>query len=176
MKLLVRNLFRSIGFLGKEEMLRRPGRPSGIKLPTPDSQMLGKITLDFAITTHSQQVNVARMAKEYLTPIETYNKIPHDAMKLNKEDVKTPLEFSFLKEIQPNIVLSTLKKAEKENQFVLRFYNPTNKEETAKFEINREIDNVYTANLNEKALEELPLNNNQIQVNVKSNQVKSILF
>jgi len=38
-------LFRSIGFLGKENILRRPGRPSGIKLPTPDSQMLGKITL-----------------------------------------------------------------------------------------------------------------------------------
>jgi mannosylglycerate hydrolase len=66
-------LFRSIGFLGKEEMLRRPGRPSGIKLPTPDSQMLGKLTLEFAITTHPQQANVARIAKEYLTAVEIYN-------------------------------------------------------------------------------------------------------
>ncbi|MFR3911885.1 MAG: mannosylglycerate hydrolase [Clostridium paraputrificum] len=35
-------LFRGVGFLGKEEMYRRPGRPSGIKLETPDSQMLEK--------------------------------------------------------------------------------------------------------------------------------------
>ncbi|TPG88997.1 mannosylglycerate hydrolase [Brevibacillus laterosporus] len=169
-------LFRSIGFLGKEEMLRRPGRPSGIKLPTPDSQMIGKLTLDFAITTHTQQSNVARIAKEYLTPVETYNKIPHDAMKLNRTDVKTPLEFSFFKEVQPNIVLSTLKKAEKENKFVLRFYNPTDVEETVAFEFNREIDHANTANLNEKALENLSVNHNQVQVSVKTNQVKSILF
>lgn len=169
-------LFRSIGFLGKEEMLRRPGRPSGIKLPTPDSQMIGKLTLDFAITTHTQQSNVARIAKEYLTPVETYNKIPHDAMKLNRTDVKTPLEFSFFKEVQPNIVLSTLKKAEKENKLVLRFYNPTDVEETVAFEFNREIDHANTANLNEKALENLSVNNNQVQVSVKTNQVKSILF
>ncbi|TPG73210.1 mannosylglycerate hydrolase [Brevibacillus laterosporus] len=169
-------LFRSIGFLGKEEMLRRPGRPSGIKLPTPDSQMIGKLTLDFAITTHTQQSNVARIAKEYLTPVETYNKIPHDAMKLNRTDVKTPLEFSFFKEVQPNIVLSTLKKAEKENKFVLRFYNPTDVEETVAFEFNREIDHANTANLNEKALENLSVNHNQVQVIVKTNQVKSILF
>lgn len=169
-------LFRSIGFLGKEEMLRRPGRPSGIKLPTPDSQMIGKLTLDFAITTHTQQANVARIAKEYLTPVEIYNKIPHDAMRLNKSDVKTPLEFSFFKEVQPNIVLSTLKKAEKDNQFVLRFYNPSNVEETAVFEFNREIDHASVANLNEKAIEDLAVNNNQVQVNVNTNQVKSILF
>ncbi|WP_232695525.1 mannosylglycerate hydrolase [Brevibacillus daliensis] len=169
-------LFRSIGFLGKEEMLRRPGRPSGIKLPTPDSQMIGKLSLDFAITTHTLQSNVARIAKEYLTPVETYNKIPHDAMKLNKAAVKTPLEFSFINEVQPNIVLSTLKKAEKENKFVLRFYNPTDVEETAVFKFNREIHQAHTANLNEKALENLSVNNNQVQVSVQTNQVKSILF
>ncbi|WP_204267007.1 hypothetical protein, partial [Citrobacter youngae] len=37
--------------LGKEKMARRPGRPSGIKLPTPDSQMIGDIKIDLAIVT-----------------------------------------------------------------------------------------------------------------------------
>ncbi|TCN26204.1 mannosylglycerate hydrolase [Mesobacillus foraminis] len=169
-------LFRSIGFLGKEEMLRRPGRPSGIKLPTPDSQMIGKITLEFAISTSDQPEKVARTAKEYLTPVVTYNKIPHDAMKLNKADVKTPLEFSFLKEVEPNVVLSTLKKAEKDEQFVLRFYNPTETEATAAFEFNREIEHVSAANLNEKSIGKLELANSQVQVKVKTNQVQSILF
>ena len=34
-------LFRAVGVLGKENLLLRPGRPSGIKMPTPDSQMPG---------------------------------------------------------------------------------------------------------------------------------------
>lgn len=169
-------LFRSVGFLGKEEMLRRPGRPSGIKLPTPDSQMIGKLTLEFAIATSDQPEKVARTAKEYLTPVVTYNKIPHDAMKLNKANVKTPLEFSFFKEVDPNVVLSTLKKAEKDAQFILRFYNPTEAEATAVFEFNRGIEHASAANLNEKAIGELELTNNKVQMNVKTNQVKSILF
>lgn len=169
-------LFRSIGFLGKEGMLRRPGRPSGIKMPTPDSQMIGKLTLDFAIATHASQESVGRVAKEYLTPIDFYNKIPHDAMRLNKADVATPLEYSFFKETQPNIVLSTLKKAEKEDRFVLRFYNSTSEEATAVFSFNREVGNVHTANLNEELLNSVALEDNQVHVAVTPNQIKSILF
>ncbi|MBS4208521.1 mannosylglycerate hydrolase [Bacillus sp. FJAT-50079] len=169
-------LFRSIGVLGKENLQRRPGRPSGIKLPTPDSQMLGKISIDFAITSYFAHENVARMAKEYLTPVETYNKIPYNAMKLNVADVKTPLEYSFLQEVQPNVVLSTLKKAEKENQFVLRFFNPMDEEKTAVFRFNDEIGQAKMANLNEEALQSLQVNDRQIEVKVVTNQVKTIMF
>ncbi|PLR95943.1 mannosylglycerate hydrolase [Bacillus sp. T33-2] len=172
-------LFRGVGFLGKEEMLRRPGRPSGIKLPTPDSQMLGKLSLQFGIVTHKGSVfeaNVGRLAKEYLTPVEVYNKIPYDAMKLNKADVKTPASFSLLKETDPTVVLSTLKKAEKDERFVLRFYNPADEEKTASFEWNRSIGQAHTANLNEEPVEALEVSDNKVQVNVKANQVRSILF
>ncbi|MFE1245194.1 mannosylglycerate hydrolase [Fictibacillus sp. NPDC058756] len=169
-------LFRSVGFLGKEEMLRRPGRPSGIKLPTPDSQMIGKQTIDFAISTHTHEANLARIAKEYLTPVETYNKIPHDAMKLNNSGIKTPLSFSLFKEVEPNVVLSTLKKAEKENNLILRFYNPTNEEKQAAYELPHETEYAVLTNLNEKPHEELELKNKQVQIVVKENQVKSIMF
>lgn len=42
-------LFRSIGFLGKEKMLLRPGRPSGVKMPTLDSQVRGKQHCHFSL-------------------------------------------------------------------------------------------------------------------------------
>ena len=88
-------LFRGVGFLGKEEMYRRPGRPSGIKLETPDSQMLGKVSLDFGIYPYvSREDKVSRVAKEYLTPVYTYNKMPHNAMKLNSVDFETPYNYS----------------------------------------------------------------------------------
>lgn len=169
-------LFRSIGFLGKEGMLRRPGRPSGIKLPTPDSQMLGELTLDFAIATHSSEQNVARLAKDYLTPIEFYNKIPHDAIRLNKSNVTTPLEHSLFHEMEPNLVLSTLKKAEKEDRLLLRFYNTRNSVETSSWVFNPTIKQAHIANLNEQALEEIHVENNQLQIPVKTNQVQSILL
>ena len=172
-------LFRSVGFLGKEEMLRRPGRPSGIKLPTPDSQMIGKLKLDFAITTHkgsTTQANIGRIAREFTTPIQTYNKIPYNAMKLNPSGVKTPLTFSLLKETSPTTVLSTLKKAEKEDRFVLRFFNPTEAETQGSFKLNRSVDHATEGNLNEKAIAPLTLNNNQFLVPLKRNQVKTVLF
>jgi mannosylglycerate hydrolase len=172
-------LFRSVGVLGKEEMLRRPGRPSGIKLPTPDSQMLGKLMLEFAITTHkgtTTAANIGRIAKEYNTAIQTYNKIPHNAMRLNAEDVKTPLSFSFLQESTSNTVLSVLKKAENEDRFVLRFYNPTETECKNSYKINPSIDQIKEGNLNEKAIAPLNLENNQFNVPIKPNQVKTVLF
>lgn len=172
-------LFRSVGVLGKEEMLRRPGRPSGIKLPTPDSQMLGKLTLDFAITIHENSTtaaNIGRMAKEYTTPIQIYNKIPHNAMKLNPEDVETPLTFSLLKETSSKAVLSVLKKAEKENTFVLRFFNPTEAEAEASFIVNPSIDQVQEGNLNEKAIAPVQVEDKQFSISVKPNQVKTVIF
>ncbi|PGZ92194.1 mannosylglycerate hydrolase [Bacillus sp. AFS029533] len=169
-------LYRSVGFLGKEEMVRRPGRPSGIKLPTPDSQMIGKLSLEFAIATYNKEENVGRIAKEYLTPVVAYNKIPFDTMKLNESGVKTPLEFSFFKERSSNMVLSTLKKAEKEDRIVLRFCNPLEREENFVFEFHGEIKQVFIVNLNEKVLEEIIVNDWQVEINVGINQVKSILL
>ncbi|NQD64349.1 mannosylglycerate hydrolase [Bacillus haikouensis] len=172
-------LFRSVGVLGKEEMLRRPGRPSGIKLPTPDSQMLGKLMLEFAITTHkgtTTAANIGRIAKEYNTAIQTYNKIPHNAMRLNAEDVRTPLSFSFLQETRNNTVLSVLKKAEKEDRFVLRFFNATETESNASYKINPSIDQIQEGNLNEKTIAPVHPENNQFNVPIKSNQVKTVLF
>lgn len=170
-------LFRGVGVLGKEELLRRPGRPSGIKLPTPDSQMVGKLKLDFAITTHAQSVgeaNVARMAKQYLTPVQCYNKIPYNAMKLNASDVKTPASFSFFQETTANAVLSTLKKAEKSDQYVLRFYNATDEAVHTTFALSTA--EVFESNLNEQPTSAVAIENNEVTIHVKKNQVKTLLW
>ncbi len=168
-------LFRSVGFLGKEEMIRRPGRPSGIKMPTPDSQMIGKIVLDFAITTHkgsTLDANVAAIAKEYLTPVQVYNKIPYDAMKLNRAAVNTPLSYSLLSFESQDVVLSVLKKAEKEDALVIRAFNPTEKEQVMEVAVNQAVGKVEAVNLNEKAQKTLE----GVKDTLKTNQVKSILF
>ncbi|MEH7453798.1 glycosyl hydrolase-related protein [Gottfriedia acidiceleris] len=90
--------------------------------------------------------------------------------------IRKMLFISFFNERSQNVVLSTLKKAEKVDKFVIHFYNSSENEEYALLQFNDEIDQVYTVNLYEKIKEEVCVNNQQVGINLKSNQVKSILF
>lgn len=169
-------LFRSVGFLGKEEMFRRPGRPSGIKLATPDSQMIGNVKVDIALYPYKGEAlkaNIARVAKEYLTPIYTYNKMPHNAMKLNSVDFTTPYEFSLLNEENKDITLSTLKKSEKNDGLVMRFFNGTDLDKFANININSDckLRRVNKVNLNEEFISEVEDLNN---IKCNKNAVESI--
>jgi mannosylglycerate hydrolase len=116
-------IFRSVGVLGKENLYRRPGRPSGIKMETPDSQMLGSQSYSFAIT--SDCAHVSQRAKEYVTPLVTYNKMPYNAMKLNASSIHSPYSFSLVEIDNPSITVSVLKKEEMGEGLLLRCYNAT---------------------------------------------------
>ncbi|WP_061040149.1 mannosylglycerate hydrolase [Vibrio coralliirubri] len=120
-------LFRGIGVLGKEELLLRPGRPSGIKIPTPDSQVRGKLVCEFTLCGFSDNhidANIMAQARDNVTQIECYNKIPYNAMKLNVGEQNLPMSFSLLSKQKSGAVLSVLKKAEDEDALIMRVYNP----------------------------------------------------
>lgn len=121
-------LLRGVGLLGKEDLLLRPGRPSGIKMPVPDSQMRGQLTCRFSLfsfTGTAVSAGVAQQAKSWLTPVHCYNKIPWDAMKLNRASFTTPCSYSLLTLAPNGCVLSALKKAEDRDEMILRLYNPS---------------------------------------------------
>ncbi len=120
-------LVRGIGTLGKEELLLRPGRPSGIKIPTPDSQTRGKLVCSFSLFGYEGDhisANVMAEARDNVTPIQCYNKIPYNAMKLNLGAQQIPMTFSLLHKAKKGAVLSVIKKAEDEKALIVRFYNP----------------------------------------------------
>ena len=119
-------LFRSIGFLGKEEMFLRPGRPSGIKVPTPDAQVRGKQHYNFALYGFKGNhitANVMQHARDYNTPIQCYNKIPYNAMKLNVAEQNMPASYCLFSKGVNGAVLSAVKKAEDDDALIVRFYN-----------------------------------------------------
>lgn len=121
-------LLRGVGLLGKEDLLLRPGRPSGIKMAVPDSQMRGMLRSRFSLFSYSGtpfSAGVAQQAKAWLTPVQCYNKIPWDAMKLNKADVCVPEHYSLLTMSPVGCLLSALKKAEDRDDVILRLYNPS---------------------------------------------------
>ena len=121
-------LLRGVGLLGKEDLLLRPGRPSGIKMPVPDSQVRGPLTCRFSLFSFSgtpENAGVAQQAKSWLTPVQCYNKIPWDAMKLNRASFITPESYSLLALSPTGCVLSALKKAEDRDELILRLFNPS---------------------------------------------------
>lgn len=139
-------LFRCTGYLGKEDLLRRPGRPSGIKMETPDQQLLKKMQFEISLATYGNSEELAGLAKECLTPITTYNKMPYNAMKMNDVEFTVPYKYSLFKQENNKLTLSTVKKAEKEEGLVLRFFNTDN--DVQCLCLNKEVDK--TLNLNEE--------------------------
>ncbi|ADO49336.1 mannosylglycerate hydrolase [[Enterobacter] lignolyticus] len=124
-------LLRGVGLLGKENLLLRPGRPSGIKMPVPDSQLRGELRCDFSLWSFSGsalEAGVAQQARAWLTPVQCYNKIPWDAMKMNRETIVTPASYSLFSMPATGCQLSALKKAEDEDALIVRLFNPSDGE------------------------------------------------
>jgi mannosylglycerate hydrolase len=121
-------LLRGVGVLGKEDLLLRPGRPSGIKMAVPDSQLRGRLDCRFSLLSFSgspENASVAQQAKAWLTPVQCYNKIPWDAMKLNRAPFSTPDRYSLLTLSPTGCVMSAIKKAEDREALILRLFNPS---------------------------------------------------
>lgn len=65
---LALTLFRGVGYLGRPDMLRRPGKASGMinkAMPTPDSQLLGKMNFAGGILI-SKKYDPQQIQSEYL--------------------------------------------------------------------------------------------------------------
>ena len=120
-------LLRGVGLLGKEDLLLRPGRPSGIKMPVSDSQLRGSFSCRLSLFSYigtPVTAGVAQQARAWLTPVQCYNKIPWDAMKLNKAKFNVPESYSLLKMPPVGCLISALKKAEDRQELILRLFNP----------------------------------------------------
>lgn len=119
-------LFRSFGQQGRSDLLRRPGRASGTKQPTPDAQLIGVNTYELAITTDLE--NVAQLAKVYTSPVASYSSDPAEDLQLNKSNVNGPLEFSLFETDNDTIILTSVKKEEKGRGLCVRMFNTLDKE------------------------------------------------
>ncbi|HCQ3122894.1 TPA: alpha-mannosidase, partial [Escherichia coli] len=120
-------LLRGVGLQGKEDLLLRPGRPSGIKMPVSDSQLRGSFSCRLSLFSYigtPVTAGVAQQARAWLTPVQCYNKIPWDAMKLNKAKFNVPESYSLLKMPPVGCLISALKKAEDRQELILRLFNP----------------------------------------------------
>ncbi|WP_196592814.1 mannosylglycerate hydrolase [Pectinatus sottacetonis] len=124
-------LFRSYGYMGRENLLYRPGRASGEKIiATPAAQLKGRRKFNFSYYIYPGNINMSDMAavaKEVLSPIQVYEYADflNGRLIFVQEDTITDLpdSYSLLELKGKGVVMSALKKAQNSNKVILRYYN-----------------------------------------------------
>ncbi|WP_062350585.1 mannosylglycerate hydrolase [Bacillus kwashiorkori] len=126
-------LFRTFGFMGKTNLLYRPGRASGESIvETPDAQLLGNIKATFALVYKNghtfDEAKITNLAKEYLSPVQFYqfsDFLNGRMIYAYRDEEKTnELSYSLANFENMTSTISAIKKAEDSDEYIVRFYNP----------------------------------------------------
>lgn len=165
-------LFRTYGFMGKENLIYRPGRASGERIiETPAAQLLKEMDFAFGFTTYASDINEAKvdtLAKAYNTNIEvyTYAEFLNGRLIFSQREIEGTKESRYsLFETENKLVVSAMKKAEDNDGYIIRLFNGKNHEnisDTIKF--NFDVKEAYYTNLREEKTEDIKVENNTINV------------
>lgn len=118
-------LLRSVGWLGRAGMPWRPGRASGMALPSPDSQIPGEFHARLAVIPLHEGESPA-----FWRDVETWRTAPVGWLdsgwarfKMNPHGQLLPARYSLVNWDTP-FHFSTVKKAQHEDALILRGWNP----------------------------------------------------
>lgn len=136
-------LFRTFSHLGKRELINRPGRPSGIEIPTPDNQLKDiEFNFNLAFSFVKGKKNNSQRAKEFLTPILAYQLKEFNRFNLNYPNTLKRIENKYNLELG-NCVVSAINMGEDENYIFIRLFNPNNEIETLRFTNETYLSNMF---------------------------------
>ena len=163
-------LFRTYGFMGKENLIYRPGRASGERIiETPAAQLLKEMEFNFGFTSYAGDINdsdIDTLAKQYNTNLEvyTYAEFLNGRLIFSQREIEGQnAKIHSLFETEGNLVVSAVKKAEEDDGYIIRLYNgKDHKDLDDKF--NFDIKEAYYTNLKEEKTEEIKVENNTISV------------
>lgn len=165
-------LFRTYGFMGKENLIYRPGRASGERIiETPAAQLLKQMEFNFGFTTYAGDINDAdidTLAKQYDTNMEvyTYAEFLNGRLIFSQREIegKNDIVHSLF-ETEGNLVVSAIKKAEEDDGYIIRLYNgKDHRNLDDKIKFNFDVKEAYYANLREEKTEAIKVENNTISV------------
>lgn len=165
-------LFRTYGFMGKENLIYRPGRASGERIiETPAAQLLKEMEFNFGFTSYAGDINdsdIDTLAKQYNTNLEvyTYAEFLNGRLIFSQREIEGQnAKIHSLFETEGNLVVSAVKKAEEDDGYIIRLYNgKDHKDIDDKIKFNFDIKEAYYTNLKEEKTEEIKVENNTISV------------
>ncbi|KFX55990.1 alpha-mannosidase [Clostridium botulinum] len=161
-------LFRSVGLLGRDILLWRPGRASGINnkvVYTKDAQMLKEMSFEYAITFGKVESDFENKSfntlDKYLDRYTSYQLQKLNLFEERVERFEVPLnlksvdeEYSLFSIDNKYAIQTVLKESYEKDGFILRLFNPGEKE--IKVNLTKENGkNIFLTNLYERVLEEV---------------------
>lgn len=168
-------LVRSVGWLSRNDLATRRGH-AGPELATPEAQCAGRQVFEYAVMPYEgswEEAGLFREAEEYCLPLEA------GAAQQREEEAQPSPEGApgfFLKIGGRGVVLSSLKKAADRDGLVLRVFNTSETETTARLRFGLPVSVAYKTNLNEEILEGLAPRGNRLDVSLGPARVETILI
>lgn len=129
-------LFRSVGFLGRPDLLRRPGVASGNQftyIPTPDSQLQTELRFKFALQL-DRDFNPARLMKDFQQYAISQPYYQNQNLNLFTTTLQyfvmqplpqAPQSQPLVKLTNPNLVFSSFTESQDQSGWLIRVYNPS---------------------------------------------------
>lgn len=166
---LALTLFRSVGYLSRGDFKRRPAHAGPGDLATPEAQMLGTHTFEYALYPHEgdwTKAELAQEAQEFSQPVMCDRGDRHNTLVIAGHEGRTrpipregtlPETFSLISVEPGNLVLTALKKADEGKEWIARFYNQTPKDVKGAIEFAFPAKGVWLADLAEKKQSAQPL-------------------
>jgi mannosylglycerate hydrolase len=159
-------LLRSVGWLSHWDLLTRQ-YPAGPHLATPEAQCLGKHRFKFSILPHAGtwlDAVVYRQAYQH--------NIGFGILQTDGHEGKLPKSFGFVAIEPKELVLTAVKKSEKEDYVIIRFYNIGDKTVQGKLSFGKPVKQVYLADMNEKRQMKLDVvKNKTVQLPVSKKKI-----
>ncbi|MGP4079153.1 glycoside hydrolase family 38 C-terminal domain-containing protein [Pseudalkalibacillus sp. R45] len=152
-------------YMGKQDLVDRPGRRSGLHVETPDSSLLGKHEMEYSIIPHSGtevDAEIGRKANEFTTSMVAVQ-VDHPTETRVYDD-----EMSFVKMDHPQAAISAVKKCEDEDGIIVRIYNTTYQEIS---EIKTNINNEFFKNVELVDLNERPLDDTDERLTIRDYEI-----
>ncbi len=119
-------LLRSVGWLGQADLTYRPGRASGMVLPSPDSQIQGSHEFELTLIPqhNGSDKTFWKLTEELKTEPLVYVGTDWSRFRMNKYAASYADEVSLF-EWDTELHFSTIKKAENSDDMIIRAYNPS---------------------------------------------------
>lgn len=169
-------VLRGVGYLGRPDLLRRPGDASGLQttvVPTPDSQLLGDFEFSGRLLIEENYVPVT-LENHYVQL--TQENLYYQNQTLNQ--FTTPIEYFSINQLNHSIehqalfeleelqvVFSSLQATTDQTGYEVRMYNPSEKEIPAPGSINcKTLSTIAQLNLRGQHLQHLTETKNRYQM------------
>jgi len=162
-------LLRCIGWLSQDDLSFRD-KLAGPKLPVPDAQCIGRHTFEYALLTQPGSWKATPVYRE-----ENQYSIPVKFLEIPRQKGPLPTSMSFVTVRPDGLMVSAIKKAYKDNDLVIRLFNPTRVYLDGQVGIFPGINQAWLTDMNEGKKELLSVNSDgTISIKVKPKKIITI--